>query len=160
MKFYTAYNRPASEPTEIGSSIYPIYEPRIDKKTGRKILIKVGEEDLYEKIQESLEGTKIENIVRRVTLGDPTALEQRIGQYLDLTEMPENLMAAQNFILKAEAEFEKLPLEIRKEFNYSTEEYVSAYGSEEWANRVGLTKVQEEIKEAATGVTADDQRNE
>lgn len=144
MKFRTAYDRGDTIQTPLGSETQPIYDYRIDKKTGRKILEKVGETNIYEMIQASHEGTKLENIIKRCT--DPASLVAP-GQYVDLTEVPTNLMELQNVILKAKGEFEKLDSETRKKFGNSAEQYVSLYGSEEWANRVGLRKETPKVTE-------------
>ena len=58
----------------------------------------VGRENIYEKIQECLEPTKIENIIRRFEEGDPTALGHESGIYADISDMPTNIIEAQKRI--------------------------------------------------------------
>ena len=113
---------------------------QIDPDTGKKILVKTGEHDIYPQIQSHLEETLIENIITRVTMGDPYALEAKQTQYIDMTDMPVSLMDAQNKILKIEREFNSLPLEQRKKFDMSIEQYISQYGTNDWANKMGLIK--------------------
>ena len=81
-------------------------------------------------IQEDLEGTKIENILHAVAMGDLSALQQRETIYADATNMPKTLMEAQNLVLKMKNEFEKMPLEVRKLFDNSPEKYVDEMGTE------------------------------
>ena len=81
-------------------------------------------------IQEDLEGTKIENILHAVAMGDLSALRQRETIYADATNMPKTLMEAQNLVLKMKNEFEKMPLEVRKLFDNSPEKYVDEMGTE------------------------------
>lgn len=148
MEFKTAYNRGETEYAPLGSETAPVYEYRIDEKTGKRIMVQVGETNLYEKIQASLEGSKLENIIKRATNGDPSVLNQREGQYIDISEMPTNMIDMQNMILRANGEFEKLPAETRKQFENSIEKYISMYGSEEWSKIMGL--YQEPVAEEAS----------
>lgn len=97
-------------------------------KDGKKQLEKTGETNIYDKIQEDLEGTKIENILQAAAMGDLSALNQRETIYADVTEMPKTLMEAQNLVLKAKQEFEQMPLEVRKLFDNSPEKYVEEMG--------------------------------
>ena len=99
-------------------------------KNGKKTLVKTGEVDIYAMIQEDLEGTKIENILHAVAMGDLSALQQRETIYADATNMPKTLMEAQNLVLKMKNEFEKMPLEVRKLFDNSPEKYVDEMGTE------------------------------
>lgn len=152
MEFKTAYNRGKTEYAPLGSETAPVYEYRINEKTGKRIMVQVGETNVYEKIQASLESSKLENIIRQATNGDPTILNQREGQYIDISEIPTNMIDMQNMILRANGEFEKLPAETRKQFENSTEKYISMYGSEEWAKIMGLYQEPEakKVKEDPT----------
>lgn len=147
MKFKSAWDRGKTTYAELGSETAPVYEYRIDKKTGKKCWKQVGETNLYEKIQASLEGTKLENIIKRATQGDLSVLNQIEGSYIDISELPTNMIDLQNLIYKCKGEFEKLDPEIREKFDNSVEKYVSLYGSEEWADYLGFRKKTEEIKE-------------
>lgn len=138
MEFYSAFNRPESIEAERGSEFAPIYEYEIDKKTGKRKLVKTGETNVYERIQASLESTKIENIVKRYTEGDMSALMINQGDYIDISEMPTSMLEVQNMIMKVKNEFMKLDPEIRNKFDNSAEKYVSLYGSDEWLKTMGM----------------------
>lgn len=125
--------------TPVGSKFHNDYEIQISEN-GHKVLVKIGEHNEYEKIQEHLEETLIENILQRAELGDPLALEARKGSYLDTTQMPKTLAEAQNKILAIKQEFEQLPVNIRKEFDFSPEKYIQEYGSNGWAKAMGFIK--------------------
>lgn len=112
----------------IGTHFLNEYQEEIVK--GKKELVKIGEKDVYAMIQEDLEGTKIENILHAVAMGDLSALQQRETTYADATTMPKTLMEAQNLVLKMKGEFEILPLEVRKLFDNSPEKYVDEMGTE------------------------------
>lgn len=131
---------------EIGSKFRDTYEYAIDEK-GHKTLVKTGEENIYSKIQEGLESTKIENILQRAMMGDPEALNRKKGDYLDCTEMPKTLAEAQNTIIKLRNEFNSLPVETRRQFDMSPEKYIQQYGSEAWATALGFVK---EVKNEET----------
>lgn len=140
MKFRTAFERGETTYSELGSPTAPIYEYRIDKKTGKRSTVKVGETNIYEKIQASLESSKLENIIARCTNGDLSILADSSGSYIDITEIPMNMIDLQNIILKTKAEFDKLPADIKAKFDNSAEKYVSEYGSETWAKNLGYKK--------------------
>lgn len=135
--FYTRTIKRPTEAAPSGSSEADIYEVEIDT-TGHKHLVKTGKTNTYEKIQASLESTKIENIIKRAAGGDLEALAVTNGQYLDCTEMPHSLAEAQNMLIKLEAQFNKLPLEIRQKYDMSAEKYIADYGTENWAKNLGI----------------------
>lgn len=130
--FYTPYNKPETAATPAGEKLQETYEMEIDEN-GHKVLTRSPiKENIYEKIQESLEETKIENILRRAVGGDETALNVTQGAYFDATGSPTSLAEAQKMIIAITEEFYKLPLEVREKFDHSPEKYVHEYGSESW----------------------------
>lgn len=144
--------RPETTPTSNGSPTEPEYTMTIDK-TGHKNLKQTGETNTYNLIQESLEQTKIENIIRRAEMGDPLALNMMNGQYLDVTDVPNTLAEAQNFVIKASQEFNKLPIDIKRKFDMSPEKYIANFGTKEWADKIGIKLTPDapapEVKEEA-----------
>lgn len=147
INFFSRYNRPKAIPNETGTEFDKTYNVEIDKN-GHKELKETGKTNRYEKIQSFKEECEIANILVRATV-DPTILNQRNGQYGDFTKAPKTLAEAQNIILKIKDEFFNLPVETRKEFNNSPEQYIAAYGSESWQKALGLVKeeAKEEVKE-------------
>ena len=127
-KIYTQLDRPKTLYTNPGDSFLNEYQEEIDKN-GQKELVKIGEKNIYAMIQVDLEGTKIENILHAVAMGDLSALNQREAFYIDSTTMPKTMMEAQNMVIKAKQEFDNMPLEVRKLFNNSAEQYVSEMGT-------------------------------
>ena len=71
-------------------------------------------------------------------MGDTKALDRIQGNYLDCTEMPETLADAQNRILLLKSDFDKLPVELRREYNFSAEEFVADVGSTKWNKLMGI----------------------
>lgn len=121
---FSAFCRPCGEdyPSPSGSKMADKYEMRIDKH-GHKTLEKVGETDIYAIIQESLEGTKIENIINRIMHGDVSMVRSG-GAYFDATELPTSLMELQNLNIKIENSFNALPVEERAKYNHNVGEYI------------------------------------
>lgn len=130
--------------TPCGSRFLNVYQEQISKKTGKTELVKTGETDVYEMIQQDLEQSKIEYIIHKLAIGDYSVLKQADITYVDATEMPKTLMEIQNIVVKAKQEFNKFPAEVRKEFNNSPEQYVSEMGTEEFFKK--LTPYNDEIK--------------
>lgn len=150
-KVYTKFDVPEKKKTDVGRRFLNTYQEEIDKETGKKHLVKSGETNIYAMIQEDLEDSKIENILKRVAMGDLKALNQRETLYVDATNMPKTLMEAQNVVLKAKQEFERLPLEVRKEFDNSAEKYISEMGTKEFMEKMGpYNKRIAEIEEAGS----------
>lgn len=148
MTVYSRFNRPERMHTEAGRKFKNEYEIKIDED-GHKRVHKSGETNLYERIQEALPDTLIINILDRAAMGDPEALARHQENYLDATDMPKTLAEAQNTIIRIQNEFEDLPAEVRKKFDFSAEKYVAEYGTESWLSNMGyeIKNGKPEIKE-------------
>lgn len=136
---YSAYNRPKTKAAPAGDKLQETYEMTIDENGHKTLKLSPIKENIYEKIQESLEETKIENIIARAVGGDATALAVTQGQYFDATGAPTSLAEAQQMIIGLTEEFFRLPLEIREKFDHSPEKFVHEYGSQEWAEAINGT---------------------
>lgn len=134
-KVYTQFNRPKTIPTNPGDGYLDEFQEQITKK-GEKELVKIGEKDIYAMIQVDLEGTKIENILHAMAMGDLSALQQREATYYDATQMPKNLMEVENLVLKAKYEFEQMPSEVREKFDNNPDKYIMEMGSKEWIEKM------------------------
>lgn len=136
-----------------GSEYEKVYEEEINKKTGRKELICVGKTNVYEKIQQDREDSKIENILHKLAMGDLSVLKEAKLTYVDADDFPKTLMEAQNIVVKAKSEFNKFPEEVKKMFNNSPEQYVSELGTDEFVKKMApynneIAKKQKEEAEA------------
>ena len=145
MKFYSRLNPAPVIDAPAGSKEATTYQTQIDEN-GHKVTVPIGKTNIYDRIQSSLEETKIENIIRRFTEGDISAFRQGEPLYADMTDAPKTLMEAQNMIIRITEEFNNLPVEVRAKFDHSPEKYVALYGGQEWAQAVGY-----EVKKADTG---------
>lgn len=133
--------------TEAGKPTATTYEIEIDENN-HKSLKATGKKNTYAEIQSYLEETKIENILANALLGNTEALNRVESHYMDTTEMPTTLAEAQNLIIKLNTEFESLPIDIKRQFNFSPEEYVARYGTESWIETMGFKK--DEVVEVTT----------
>lgn len=123
------------------NGIEPVFGYEIDKY-GQKVFTQTGETNLYEKIQESLEETKIENILKRVAIGD-TSVMRPDGIYADLTDAPKNLIEARQQMQKLEDVWNSLDNDLKRKYDFSVEKFIGQSGSDEWLRDMGLLTVPE-----------------
>lgn len=130
LKVYTHTDRPGRRFAPTGDGTIKTYQEEI--KNGRKQLTHIGFHNVYEEIQIDVENCMIENILHQVAMGDYSALQAREATYVDVTTMPKSLMEAQNLVIRMKDEFEKMPIDIRKEFGNSADKYVEMMGTKEF----------------------------
>lgn len=99
--------------------------------------MKTGETDLYAKIQEGAEDTKLDNIIAKITQGD-TSMVRPDGIYGDLTQAPSSLLEAMQQIQKLENIWGSLDNDIKRKYNFDMEEFIGASDTEQWARDMGL----------------------
>lgn len=159
MNFFNRSNHPVKkEKTPAGSEVITTYIVELDEN-GNKKEVPNGKLNIYDQIQSHHEGTKIQNIIRRAQGGDPTALAQTHGEYMDVTEAPTSLAAVHNVVMKAQDDFYSFPAELRREFNNNPETYIKSIGTEEWANIIGKFYRSRERTENTAGATANQTAN-
>lgn len=146
MSFRSVSSPPVAFFSPTGFGEKPVYQVQLTA-TGHKQVVQTGKTNLYARIQASLEESKLENIIRRFTGGDVSALNAVQGRFFDATTMPQSFAEMQNLVAHVYSEFEALPLEVRAKFDHSPERYMSAYGSEAWADAVGLKNSADNISE-------------
>lgn len=134
-KFRSAYSGQEAHHTASGRPVKNEY--RYEIEDGHKKLVKIGESNIYEKIQEAYPATKIENILKSAAVGDMSGFIGE-GQYIDTTELPKNMIEARKSIMKLENTWNELPKEIKEKFNYDIEEFINNSGSKEWFENLGM----------------------
>lgn len=135
MKFFTQWDPPKRKPTPAGDEFLEVFQEEITKN-GDKDLVCIGKTNIWAKIQEGKEKTEIQNVLQAVALGDLSVLKSQEPIYIDATTFPKTLMEANNIVLKAKQEFEKLPKEIREKFDFSADKYVNEMGSKEFLEKM------------------------
>lgn len=114
-------------------------------KEGVRELIRDKEVAIYDLIQSHREECEIENIIRRAVEGDYNALNAVNGVFEDITNCPASIAEAQQYIIDAKNEFEKLPKDIKAKFEYNAEMYIAELGNDpkSWLEKTGFA---DEIK--------------
>lgn len=128
--------------SEPGSRYAEKHAIRIDDN-GHKSLAKTGEMiDIYEKIQSHVDECDIEKILARTDAEGFEILNKREASTGDVTLAPKSLMEAQQRLNDMEQEFNHLPLETRKAFNFNFNEYIAEAGKDinSWCEKMGLIK--------------------
>lgn len=130
MKFYTPYNRSPRMREKFTKREQKVYVEDIDKKTGKRILREDVPVDIYDKIQEYAEETKISNLFKRynMTLSLKDNLKYDEQNIVDLTNLPENLIETMATIDNAKAIFDRQSTEIKQKFNNDFKQFIA--GSE------------------------------
>lgn len=138
MKFRTAYDgQRVLGINEPGNRIEPQYTERYDKK-GHPYLEHTGDVNTYEQIQSYKDDCDINSILQRYAAGDESIVHP--GYYIDTTNLPKSYHEYFNLMKEQKEKFAHLPIDIKQKFNNSFEEWASTSGTEEWVNKMGLTK--------------------
>lgn len=114
---------------------------------GHKTLRKTGEKtNIYLKIQAHADECDIEKILNRAEIEGYEILDRKEVMSGDVTMVPKSLMEAQITLQEQENAFNKLPLEVRKKFNFSFTEYIAQASNNftQWADKMGYLPNHEE----------------
>lgn len=144
MTIFTRFNRPKAVVPPIGDGTVPIYEEVLDEH-GHMSLQITGQDNLFDYVQSSKEETLVYNIISRYQRGDLTALNKRVGQYIDVVGMPTNLAEAHQRLIDVENKFNSLPVDIKKKFDNSFNVYVQTVSNaspDQLMQIFGVTKEQ------------------
>ena len=123
-----------------GSQLADKHAIRIDD-FGHKTLVKTGEQtNIYLKIQSHVDECDIEILLARSEVEGYEILDRKAASYGDVTTAPKSLLEAQIMLQDQENEFNQLPLEIRKKFNFSFSEYIAEASKDikNWAEKMGF----------------------
>ena len=108
---------------------------------GHKTLVKSGETtNIYLKIQAHADSCDIEKILARCEIEGYEILDQRNVLEGDVTLAPKSMLEAAQKLQEAENKFNKLPIEVRREFNFNFNEYIAEASSDlgAWAKKMGF----------------------
>lgn len=146
MSFYKqGVSRRKTIPSEKGTREKMTYRIEIDKETGHKEIVFNGMTDTYEKIQAGRDAADINNIIARAQRGDMSGIKDMTKAIYGDMQIPDNMIDIANLKLKIDQTWERLPLEIRKEYNHDPDLYFADYGSDHWKEIHGFTKKIEDI---------------
>lgn len=143
-----------------GSSQHVLYEPSV-APDGSISLRKSGIEDTDQIIESYRFSTELSTILSRFANGETDVLNRYQGYYADLTQMPKDYRSALDSVLKAESAFMVLPQEIREKYGNDWSKWLSAAGSKEWLELMGLSveKPVEPIQPIEKEVSVDEQEH-
>lgn len=146
-RFRTKYDIHERSKAPAGDKIQVEHTPHMGLD-GKRQLIKDNPKPIYEMIQASREQCEIERIVKRALQGDTSVLSAIEGQYIDITGAPKSLAHAQQIIINAKHQFEKLDSETKKKFDNNVEIFIAEAGTKEWCDKMGITDKLERAKKA------------
>lgn len=138
LQFLTKYGEKKTFSSPTGEKFQVEHTPHMGLD-GRRKLIADNPKPIYEMIQASREQCEIERIVKRALNGDTSVLNAIEGQYIDITGAPKSLAHAQQIIINAKNDFDKLDAETKKKFDNNVEIFIAEAGSKEWCDKLGIT---------------------
>lgn len=127
---------------------------RIDDN-GHKSLVRTGEvTDIYTKIQSHVDECDIKLIWERAQTEGYEILNKREAISGDVTMCPTSMLDAAQRLQDMENDFNQLPLDIRRAFNFSFTEYIAEAGKDanSWATKMGYIKPEPTVPEPAVPV--------
>lgn len=153
---FSRFNRPPCVSPPVGDGTAPVFEKRI--VDGRCRLVQTGVTNLYDFVQASKEEVLIYNIIERFNRGDVNALNQRVGQYLDVVGLPSTLAEAQQLMIDVQNKFDHLDAEVKAKFDNSVSVYINSISKsspDQLREIFGITKqaVENHKKEGELNVT-------
>lgn len=128
MEFYSNTRKPARKQESFTNRFQAVYRKEINKKTGKKQLVKDKDVDIYAQIQEYAEESKLSNILQRYNINMLSKLKEGETQLVDLTNLPENLMETMTVIDNARYLWERQSKDLKAQFNNNFNEFIA--GSE------------------------------
>lgn len=137
--YRTAFSQRKRIHCPTGSKTEMRHEPEVDK-WGRRVLTKTREVPIYDIIQSHKEQCDFEKIIRRAREGDINALNIVEGHYIDITDAPHDLLESQNHIIKCKLQFDKLPADVKRKFDFDPQMYIAemVQNPESFAEKTGL----------------------
>ena len=92
----------------------PKYKIDVDKETGREIVVRAGETNVYIQKQEAVKDVLLYNLIDTYTrTGDASIFGENLGGFIDVVNLPKSLLEAENVRVQAKQLFDRLPFEQR-----------------------------------------------
>lgn len=153
MQFKTQYDARDRVVSNPGSREHIMYSGKYDEQ-GQLVLEESGVVNIYDEIQSHVDFCDIHMILKRYESGDVSALSQRQGFYMDVLDFPKTYAEALNRMNAMEADFMKLPVEVRERFGNSFPQFLAASGDSDFLEKLGVVVKQQEpaasVKEGET----------
>lgn len=155
MKFRTQYDRVRTSSNK-GNPLVTKYRMKV-MEDGTHELVADGFYDLYADIQSHKDSTDIKVILGRYERGDFDVLNRRSGMFGDLTAFPKTMAEALQVISDSKSIFDGLDKDVRAQFNNDPNQFIAAFGSEEFFNALGLKPVAESAPVVSAPVEGENQ---
>lgn len=140
-------------PSKTGSPTRKVFSGKVEED-GSITLVEVGKENIYEYIQSFKDSVDIGTILKKAGLGDMSGLQRVQGFYADVTKFPRTNAEMLQLILDSKGNFDKLPLEIKENFDNDFNKFFATMDSEEWYEKMKMKPV-ESVKEEVTKVESE-----
>lgn len=129
-----------------GDSIVPTYS-LVYNDDGTPGLKETGKKDLYEYIQSFGDSVDIHVLLKRYRNGEIDALSRVQGIYADFTQYPKTFADMLNLVNAGKQYFDSLPIEVKNSYGNNFAEFMSDFGSESFAKKMGI-ELNSVVKEA------------
>ena len=125
-----------------GDKVFPIRKAR--KKDGVLTVDDTKDNfNMAEYINSFKDSVNIDVLLKRFKAGDQDAIAQfthEYGDYIDLTEIPDNFNDMMALAQRGKDMFNSLPAETKEKFNNNYETFVSSVGSDDWMDKMGYER--------------------
>lgn len=105
-------------------------------------LVSDGFTDTQKMIDADAVGSDVKSLIAKALAGDMSVFRADAPFYADVANMPKSYAQILNIVRDAHAEFDKLPLDIRNQFNNDFEMWFATLGTDEWFKRCGVDLTQ------------------
>lgn len=136
--------------TSSGSRLRKLYQKATDKN-GAPTLIDAGVEDVYDSIQKAAVGITVEDLIRRASNGDTSAIPEVVDSYPDLSHCPKDMLEAHTMLTAMRLKYDTLPAEIRSKYGNSFDKFLAAC-----ADGSVLTSLKSETAPSVTPLTSEE----
>lgn len=154
MMFDNRYRAQRHFYSDPGDPVHVIYSPEFDKQ-GIMSLKESGRENLYDFIQSHRDSVDIHKILQRFDAGDVSALSKVQGQFGDFSQFPKTYAEMLNYVIEGENTFNNLPLDVREQFGFSFQRWITAAGSDDWLDKMGLRPTSADVHNPPSDVSVD-----
>lgn len=134
MKFRTAYSPQVRKPSSSGDVWKKKYIRHIDEN-GKRTIIESAPENLHNFIQASRNGICPEELYKRFTMGDTSAIMPDLSSYADLSNAPSSLEEAQKHVIKCKSLYDSLPKNVKAFYDNDITKLVSAIDDRSFFNK-------------------------
>lgn len=122
-----------------GSDTYYDYI-RTKDDHGVDALIRGAAHSIKDELEVAARGCTLEAIIRRASLGDPTAIQPvSDDMFGDVSKAPKSLAEAEMSIIRAKDTFNGLPVELKKRYNNNVYEFMTALDNGSYFNYIKST---------------------